>query len=176
MRSPWCASACAPRTIRASATPCGSSMPSSRSICPPGPAGAATTATATASTRTAGRSTGPGSAGPGRSSPESARITRRPYRIEGVPSRHGVWRFNNKCRSLAAGTLLRVELLAAAAIHWTSDAWRTIRDTPTQDSGFGIHFADLDTAGLAAGGGIVFTIHWTAEDRWEGVDYGLAIT
>ncbi|HEV8111127.1 MAG TPA: glycoside hydrolase family 15 protein, partial [Burkholderiales bacterium] len=100
---------------------------------------------------------------------------RQRYQIEGVRSRHCVWRFNNKCRSLSAGSVLRVELLAAAAIHWSSDAWRTVRDTPTQDSGFGIHFADLDTAGLAAGGGIVFTIHWTAADRWEGVDYGLAI-
>ena len=62
-----------------------------------------------------------------------------------------------------------VELLARATIHWSSDGWRTSRDTPTRDSGFGIHFADLDTAGLAAGGGIVFTIHWTAAERWEGV-------
>ena len=100
---------------------------------------------------------------------------RQRYQIEGVRSRHCVWRFNNKCRRLTAGSVLRVELLAAAAIHWSSDAWRTIRDTPTQDSGFGIHFADLDTAGLAAGGGIVFTIHWTADERWEGVDYALAI-
>jgi len=100
---------------------------------------------------------------------------RQRYQVEGVRSRHCVWRFNNKCRSLAAGSILRVELLAAAAIHWTSDAWRTIRDTPTQDSGFGIYFADLDTAGLAAGGGIVFTIRWTDAERWEGVDYGIAI-
>ena len=100
---------------------------------------------------------------------------RQRYQIEGVRSRHCVWRFNNKCRSLAAGSILRVELLAAAAIHWTSDAWRTIRDTPTQDSGFGIYFADLDTAGLAAGGGIVFTIRWTDAERWEGVDFGIAI-
>src|SRR6185295_16598296 len=55
---------------------------------------------------------------------------RQRYQVEGVRSRHCVWRFNNKCRSLAAGSILRVELLAAAAIHWTSDAWRTIRDTP----------------------------------------------
>ena len=100
---------------------------------------------------------------------------RQRYQIEAVRSRHCVWRFNNKCRSLAAGSILRVELLAAAAIHWTSDAWRTIRDTPTQDSGFGIYFADLDTAGLAAGGGIVFTIRWTDAERWEGVDFGIAI-
>ena len=100
---------------------------------------------------------------------------RQRYQVEGVRSRHCVWRFNNKCRSLSAGSILRVELLAAATIHWTSDAWRTVRDTPTRDSGFGIHFADLDTAGLTAGGGIVFTIHWTDAERWEGVDYGLAI-
>jgi glucoamylase len=70
---------------------------------------------------------------------------------------------------------LRVELLAAATIHWSRDGWRTFQDTPTRDSGLGIHFADLDTAGLAAASEIVFTFYWPAEDRREGVVYRLAI-
>jgi glucoamylase len=70
---------------------------------------------------------------------------------------------------------LRVEVLAAATIHWSTDGWRTVRDTPTQDSGLGLHFADLDTAGLAPGGKVVFTMHWSTADRWEGTDYRLTI-
>ena len=96
------------------------------------------------------------------------------YQVEGVRSRHCIWRFNNKCRSLAAGSLLRVELVAPATIHWSPDAWRTRRDSPTSDCGLGLHYADLETAGLASGGEIVFTIRW-ADGRWEGVDYRVAV-
>jgi glucoamylase len=68
-----------------------------------------------------------------------------------------------------------VEVLAAATIHWSSDGWRSARDTLTQDSGFGLYFADLDTAGLPVGGEVVFTMHWSAADHWEGTDYRLTI-
>ena len=97
------------------------------------------------------------------------------YQIDGVGSRHGIWRLNHKCRRLPAGRILRVEVPAAASIHWSADGWRTVHDTPTQDSSFGIHFADLDTAEFATGGTVVFTIYWPAEDRWEGTDYRLTI-
>ena len=58
---------------------------------------------------------------------------------------------------------MRVELPSATVVHWSVDGWRTAHDTPTEDSGFGIHFAS------------VFTIYWPAENRWEGVDYQLAV-
>ncbi|HZO02174.1 MAG TPA: glucan 1,4-alpha-glucosidase [Burkholderiales bacterium] len=97
------------------------------------------------------------------------------YQIEGVRSRLCVWSFNQKARGVTSGSILRVELLAAASVHWTSDGWRTIGDTPTRDSGLGIHFADLDTGGLKAGAEVVFTFYWPAAERWEGVDYRVAI-
>lgn len=97
------------------------------------------------------------------------------YQIEGVGSRHDIWRFNNKCHHLAVGRTLRVECPAVASIHWSADGWRTVRDTPTHDSGFGIHFADIHTSELAVGGKVDFTIYWPDEDRWEGIDYCLEI-
>lgn len=97
------------------------------------------------------------------------------YRVDGVRSRHCVWRFNQKSRSVTSGSLLRVELPAAATVHWSSDGWSTIHDTQTLDSGLGIHFADLDTADLEAGREVVLTLYWPAADRWEGVDYRVAI-
>lgn len=100
---------------------------------------------------------------------------RQRYQIGGVGSRYAVWRFNHKCRGLPAGRTLRVEVTTAASVHWSTDGWRTVHDTPTQASGFGIHFADLDTAALANGGEVVFTFYWPAENRWEGVDYRLTI-
>jgi glucoamylase len=99
----------------------------------------------------------------------------RRYQVERVRSQRCVWRFNQKCRLLPAGGVLRVELLAAATIHWGADGWRNTRDTPTRESGFGIQYADLDTSDAPIASEIVFTIHWTAEDRWEGVDYRLAV-
>ena len=62
----WCASACAPPTIRGSSIRSKSSTRCSKSICRPGPAGIATTKTATANTPTARLSTASASAGPGR--------------------------------------------------------------------------------------------------------------
>ena len=77
---------------------------------------------------------------------------------------------------LTAGMILRIELPAAASVHWSADDWQTTRDTPTRDSGFGVHIADLDTAGILAGGGVVLTLRWAADSRWEGTDYRIAIT
>jgi glucoamylase len=99
----------------------------------------------------------------------------RRYQIERVRSRLCVWSFNQKSRSVTAGSILRIELLAAASVHWSSDGWRTIRDTPTRDSGLGIHFADLDTAALQSGAEVMFTFYWPAGARWEGTDWRVAI-
>ena len=100
---------------------------------------------------------------------------RQRYQVEGVRSRLCVWSFNQKARSVTAGSILRVELLAAASVHWSAHGWRTTHDMPTQDSGLGIHYADLDTAALQPGAAVLFTFYWPAADRWEGVDYRVAI-
>ena len=100
---------------------------------------------------------------------------RQRYQIDGVCSRHCIWRFNNKCRRMAAGLILRIELPAAASIHWSADGWKTTRDTPSRDSGFGIHVIDLDTSKVPAGGTIVFTMQWSADDRWAGIDYRMTV-
>src|SRR6185437_5039463 len=99
----------------------------------------------------------------------------RRYQIDGVVSRHGIWRFNHKCRQMPAARILRIELPAIAIVHWSADDWRTMHDTPTRDSGFGTHVADLDTAAVAARGEIVFTFFWPAGNRWEGTDYRIAV-
>jgi hypothetical protein len=40
---------------------------------------------------------------------------------------------------------------------------------------FGMHVADLDTADLALGDEIVFTLYWNEERRWDGQDFGIRI-
>jgi glucoamylase len=100
---------------------------------------------------------------------------RRRYQQEGVRSPFTFWRLNCKSRALPAGKRLRLELRAPAVAHWSGDGWQSVRDTPTRDSGFGTHVADLDTAEIAAGGAVVFTLYWLNEARWEGADYWLRV-
>ena len=95
------------------------------------------------------------------------------YVVEGVRSRHTVWRLNQKCRNFAAGTVVRIELCRAATVHWSVDNWRRVQDTPTRESSFGTFFADLDTAALQPGDAVVFTLRWQADGRWQGEDYRL---
>ena len=81
------------------------------------------------------------------------------YRVEGVGSSLAMWRFNHKCRRLMLGKTLRIEVLAAALIHWSADAWSTFTDTATVDTGLGVHWADLPTAALSAGTTLRFTFY-----------------
>ena len=69
---------------------------------------------------------------------------------------------------MPSGNVLRVEVLAPATVRWSTDGWRTQTDTPTRDSGFGVHYVDLRPA---PGETVVFTLQWTEGARWEGTDF-----
>jgi glucoamylase len=85
------------------------------------------------------------------------------------------WRFNNKIRSIPSGKALRVELLAAAVVHWSSDAGTTFNDSKTRQNAFGIHVVDLPVADLPPGGTITFTFFWPDAGRWEDETFSLAV-
>jgi glucoamylase len=97
------------------------------------------------------------------------------YQVEGVRSSLRIWRLNQKCRTLATGKTLRIELMRPALIHWSDDDWRHVVDTPTRLTAFGTHVADLDTEGLAQGNAVVLTLYWQNDQRWEGTDYRLDV-
>jgi len=97
------------------------------------------------------------------------------YQIDGVRSRHVSWRRNHKTQVIAAGKILRVELPDPALVHWSRENWRTSRDVMTTAAPFGMHVVDLDTADLAVGNEIVFTLYWNEERRWEGQDFRIRI-
>jgi glucoamylase len=86
------------------------------------------------------------------------------------------WRFNHRLRVLPPRTVLRVETLAPAVVHWSADDWNTTQDATTRDAGLGIHFTDLGTAGLADGDEIKFTFYWPDASRWEGSDFAVAVS
>ncbi|TPL93552.1 glucan 1,4-alpha-glucosidase [Mesorhizobium sp. B2-3-12] len=83
------------------------------------------------------------------------------------------WRFNNKIRALPEGKTLRIELLAAATVHWSADNWATARDSQTVENAFGIHLVDLPTAGLPSGSTLIFTFFWPGTGDWENVDFSV---
>lgn len=83
------------------------------------------------------------------------------------------WRFNHKIRSIPVGKDLRIETLAPATIHWTSDNWQTAHDNVATDTGLGVHFVDLDTGRLTAGASIEFTFYWHHADTWEGQNFNV---
>jgi glucoamylase len=93
------------------------------------------------------------------------------YLTEKTVSPRMIWRFNHKIRSMPAGKNLRVETLAPAVVHWSSDDWKTVHDAKSHDTGLGIHLTDLSTETLPEGAQVVFTFYWPAAGHWEGANF-----
>jgi glucoamylase len=97
------------------------------------------------------------------------------YRVEKRKAAHWEWRFNNKCRIVPAGKILRIAVQAPAMVHWSSDGWQTSHDLDARDTGLGVYVADLPTNDLDAGHTLVFTFFWPEARRWEGADFSVNI-
>ncbi len=97
------------------------------------------------------------------------------YLVEKTGSSHMFWRLNQKCRALPVAKTLRLEVEAPALVHWSADGWHTTHDTPTRDTGLGIHFADLPTERLQRGSEVVFTFYWPDTKNWEGRDFTVRV-
>jgi glucoamylase len=97
------------------------------------------------------------------------------YLQEHTGSSYAVWRFNHRIRAIAAGNTLRIETLAPATVHWSSDEWTTAQDAGTRDLRLGIHIVDLPTESLPVGATIVFTHFWPDVDHWEGTDFSVEV-
>jgi len=101
--------------------------------------------------------------------------TRARYLDEGVRSSRIGWRFSNRVREIPTGTTLRLEVLAPARVHLSTDAWDHVADLDTTDSGLGVYYADLPTADLEDGTEVTFTFFWTDADHWEGSDFTVRV-
>jgi len=97
------------------------------------------------------------------------------YQLERREAEYCGWRFNNKCRTIPHAKILRIALLAPAMVRWSTDGWQTPHDTSTQQSGLGIHFADLPTRNLDSGHAVIFTFYWPQGQRWEGEDFTVIV-
>jgi glucoamylase len=92
-----------------------------------------------------------------------------------VESNRILWRFNNKCQSIPAGKVLRIELLSRASVHWSVDNWKTVKDSETCENGLNVHLVDLPVENLSVNTAIVFTFHWLADNTWEGTNFTVRI-
>jgi len=101
--------------------------------------------------------------------------TVRRYLIDKIVSPRVVWRFNHKIRSMHLGKTLRIETMAPAVIHWSTNDWTTVEDTPSYAGALGIHITDLQTQALAEGRRIRFTFYWAEAHRWEGTDFAICV-
>jgi glucoamylase len=97
------------------------------------------------------------------------------YQKDRITSPFAFWRFNHKCRTIPTGKMLRLEVLAPALIHWSTDDWHSAQDIKTQDTGLGVHIIDLPTDKLPDGAILRFTFYWTESDRWEGLDFEVQV-
>ena len=97
------------------------------------------------------------------------------YQVHRVSSPFALWRLHQKCRQMRAGSVLRVEVLTPARLHWSGDAWQTVHDTAMHTAGLGVYTADLPTSALPPGRWVRFTFYWQDSQQWEGVDYAVAV-
>jgi glucoamylase len=86
-----------------------------------------------------------------------------------------IWRFNHKSQTMPSGKTLRLEVLAPAKVHWTSDNWKTIHDQETNNTQIGVYTADLPTNELRSGNTIRFTFYWPEANHWEGSDFEIKV-
>lgn len=81
-----------------------------------------------------------------------------------------IWKPNRQVRAVKKGHKLRVQVPAPFRLHWTSDEWRTVNDTSSASTAFGIEFVDIPMA-AAQQTRIRFTFFWPESNSWEGRDY-----
>ena len=55
------------------------------------------------------------------------------------------------------GKKLRLLLMEAAMVHWSTDNWKTSHDSDSAESGWDIQHVDLPTETLPSGGQVIFT-------------------
>ena len=98
------------------------------------------------------------------------------YQVNKTASPYVIWRFNHKCRDMVQSKILRLEVLAQAMVRWSDDGWRTVRDTPTRDTGLGVHYADLTTNQIPVNGTVEFTFYRSEAGQWENTNFSVIVS
>ena len=95
----------------------------------------------------------------------ASRTPRRPFEV---------WKHNRRARSIPVGGLLRIQALEPFTLHWSADNWATTHDTFAISTPLGIEYVDIEVPSSGTGA-IVFTFRYANGDRWEGVNFTVAV-
>jgi glucoamylase len=92
--------------------------------------------------------------------------------LSGQNPRHRieVWKHNWQVSSLRRNSTLRVQAASPFRLHWTTDEWHTVNDTPSAGTALGIDFVDVPIP-VEQRAPVRFTFFWTNNSSWEDHDY-----
>ena len=90
------------------------------------------------------------------------------------PSPFTIWRFDWPCTVISSKKILRIEVLAAATVHWSTDNRKTSSDYDTKDTGLGLHIVDINFENVDSKE-IKFTFFWKDTSQWENKDFEVKI-
>ncbi len=89
---------------------------------------------------------------------------------------YDIWSATVRLRQIPSGNTLMLMLREPALVHWGIDGWQNVADVETQDTGLGVHVAELQTKTLKPGQTIQFTFYWKDRQAWEGENYNVMVT
>ena len=96
------------------------------------------------------------------------------YRNPGDRPAIEVWKFDRQVRAVQPGTGLRIVARGPFRLRSTSDAWEHSIDIASTPTALGLEFVDLPTTADQRLP-LRFTFFWTADGRWEGRDFEIAL-
>ena len=89
--------------------------------------------------------------------------------------KHAIWLPQDPIQSMSAGQTLLIALLEPSTVRWGIDGWQSMQETTTQDTGLGIHVAELETKTLRFGQKISFTSRRVDTGEWLGRDSTIGV-
>lgn len=89
------------------------------------------------------------------------------YQKRNTKSPFKIWTFEQQRSGIPSGRDLRIDCRSAAKIRWSIDHWKTTREVETIDSGLGVHYALLNTAGLRSGSHVHFAFFSIETGQWS---------
>jgi glucoamylase len=101
------------------------------------------------------------------------------YLKDRTPPACAIFKPDLPCKSVPAGGRLRIDLPGRAVVVWTDNGWSGQHETPTRDTGLGVHVAEIAAPAEGPpegrpGGSIVFT--WRRDDgSWAGRNYEIDV-
>lgn len=100
---------------------------------------------------------------------------RRRYAEGKAPDHLIIWKHGHQVANAPHDRVLRIEVYAPAALHFTTNGWREVRHEPMAPCGHGVWVLDFQEGSLPAGGVLEFTFFWNDAQKWEGSNFTIDI-